>query len=147
MLNKLPLDIFHKLLLYLDVAAIQALEALDLVESGRDWVAFGSQCNCELDSHWHCKSIVGLSPLSQVLKEQIALHPTSRRCTCHKDGYIDFNPLSGVVYHHLIINLPGIIAVDRKGKPIEECILAVAARSDDRPCHVDGCVKPAMKSC
>ena len=39
MLNKLPVDIFHKLLLYLDVAAIEALEALDLVESGRDWVA------------------------------------------------------------------------------------------------------------
>jgi len=145
MLNKLPLDIFHKLLLYLDVAAIEALEALDLVESGRDWVAFGFQCNCELDSHWHCKSIVGLSPLSQVLKEQIALHPTSRRCTCHKDGYTDFNPLSGNLCCYMYVELPGIVAVDREGKHIEECVLAVAARRDDRPCAAQGCGKPAMK--
>ena len=147
MLNKLPLDIFHKLLLYLDVAAIEALEALGLVESGRDWVAFGCQCNCYLDNHWHCKSIIGMSPLSQILRDQISFHPTSRRCNNHKHGYTVYNPLSGCHNFYMYIDLPGIVAVDSEEKPIEECILAVAARSDDRPCHVDGCVKPAMKSC
>ena len=143
MLSTLPLDIFHTILLYLDLLSIEALEALDIVESDRDWPAFGHQCKCALNDPWHCKSIIGLHPLSQVLKEQIALHPTSRRCILHKDGYImDFDPLSGVVYHYLII--PGIVAVDDKGNPKEKCVLAVMARSDDRPCSVNGCVEPAL---
>ncbi len=145
MLNKLPVDIFHKLLLYLDVAAIEALEALDLVESGRDWVAFGSQCACVLDSHWHCKSVIGLSPLSQVLRDHTSLHPNFRRCKDHRHGYTVFNASSWRAEHDMFIDLPGIVAVDREGKHIEECILAKHATSDDRPCSVQECGKPAMK--